>query len=215
MFYFIVIVGIAALFALYKFLPNRKIFIFFCATLVIVFCVSAIIQMRYSEEEVVSRAEIENIRQQQKIFSDWYAAYQKDIDHLDRNWQLYHSIIKSLKTAEIYELSTYEQLLELETDALDEQAKINALKVPAGLNEKYAVLISEIIKKTKIYVDAQTKTISTVRMAADPLHFTTLKSLNAIIKNITIRESPAVLFTATEIAAIREMLVVPGEEALQ
>lgn len=215
MFYFIVIVGAVALFALYKFLPNRKIFIFFCATLVIVFCVSAIIQMRYNKEEVVSRAEIEEIRHQQQIFSEWYAAYQKDIDHLDRNWQLYHSIIKSLKTAEIYELSTYEQLLELETDALEEQAKINALKVPAGLNEEYAVLILEIIKKTQNYVDAQTKTISTVRMAADPVYFTDLKNLNAIIKNVTIRESPAGLFTATEIAAIREMLVVPGEEVAQ
>ncbi len=215
MFYFIVILGVAALVALYKFLPNRKIFMFICATLIIVFCISAVIQMRYSESEVISRAEIEDIRQQQKIFGDWYAAYQKDIDHLDRNWQLYHSIIKSLKTAEIYELSTYEQLLELEADALDEQAKINKLKVPEGLDEKYTVIISEIIKKTQTYVDAQTKTISTVRMAADPVHFTTLKNLNAIIKNVTIRESPAGLFTATEIAAIREMLVVPGEEALQ
>ena len=211
MVYFFVILGVAALIALYKFLPNRKIFICFCATLITVFCVSAIIQMRYNTEEVVSRVQIEEIRQQQKIFGDWYAAYQKDIEHLDRNWQLYHSIIKNLKTAEIYELSTYEQFVELETDALEEQAKIHALKIPAGLNQEYAVLLQEIIKKTQNYVDAQTKTISAAKMAADPAKFLDLRNLNRMIKDITIRESPAGLYTATEIAAIREMLVVPGE----
>lgn len=211
MMYFIFIAGIAALIALYKFMPNKKVFIFFCVTLIIVFCGSAFIQMRYNEEEVISRAQIEDIREQQQIFVNWYAAYQRDIDHLDRNWQLYHSIIKSLKTAEIYELSTYEQLSELEADALEEQAKIHALKVPAELKPEYAALLSEIIKKTQNYVDAQTKTISGTRMAADPAKFTDLKNLNRMIKDLTIRESPAGLFTATEIAAIREMLVVPGE----
>lgn len=209
--YFIFILAVAALIVLYKFLPNRRIFIYFCATLAIVFCVSAFIQIRRSQSEVVSRAQIEEIRIQQKIFSDWYAAYQKDIDHLDRNWQLYHSIIETLKTAEIYEYSTYEQLTELEIDALDEQAKIRALKVPVGLNFEYAALMSEIISKTKSYVDAQTKTISAARLAANPETFKDLPALNKKIKDITIRESPAGLFTAKEIAAIREMLVVPGE----
>ena len=211
MIYIILIAGIAALIALYRFMPNKKVFICFCATLIIVFCGSAFIQMRYSEEEVISRAQIEDIREQQQIFVDWYAAYQRDIDHLDRNWQLYHSIIKGLKTAEIYELSTYEQLSELEADALEEQAKIHALKVPEDLDLESAALLSEIIKKTQNYVDAQTKTISSTRMAADPAKFLDLKNLNRIIKDLIIRESPAGLYTATEIAAIREMLVVPGE----
>ena len=211
MVYFILVSAAAALIALYKFLPNRRIFIYFCATLWLVFCISAFIQMQRNESETVSRAQIEDIRRQQQIFSEWYADYQKDIDHLDRNWQLFHSIIGHLKTAEIYELSTYEQLAELEIDALDEQKNIHALKVPKGLNAEYAALILEIIKKTQGYVDAQTKTIVTSRLAADPAYFTDLKLLNRIIKDIIIRESPAGLFTATEIAAIREMLVVPGE----
>ena len=211
MIYFIVILGAAALIVLYRFLPNRRIFIYFCATLAIVFCVSAYIQTQRNKGEVVSRSQIEEIRQQQQIFGDWYADYQREIDHLDRNWQLYHSIIKNLKTAEIYELSTYEQLSELEIDALEEQKKIHALEVPKNLNPEYAALILEIIKKTQNYVDAQTKTISAATMAADPAKFTDLKILNRIIKDSTIREAPAGLFTATEIAAIREMLVVPGE----
>lgn len=211
MIYLIFTLAAAALIALYKFLPNRRIFIYFCATLAIVFCVSAFIQIRRSQQEVYSRAQIEDIRLQQKIFSDWYAAYQKDIDHLDRNWQLFYSIVENLKTAEIYELSTYEQLSELEIDALEEQAKIHALKVPKELNPEYTILITEIIKKTQNYVDAQTKTISAVRLAAIPEYVEDLEMLNKTIKDITIRESPAGLFTAPEIAAIRESLVVPGE----
>lgn len=211
MFYVILAVGIVALIVLYKFLANKKIFLYFCATLMIVFCISAFIQSQSRKEEFVSRAQIENIRLQQKIFSDWYTEYQKDIDHLDRNWQLLHSITENLKTEEIYEYSTYEQLLELEEDALDEQAKIHALRIPAVLDFEYAALLSEIIRKTNLYVDSQTKTISAVRKAANPETFKDLKTLNKTIKEILIRESPTGLFMATEIAAIRERLTVPGE----
>lgn len=209
--YLIFLSAAAALFALYKFLPNRKIFLYFCATFWIIFCISAFVQSQRNEAETVSRAQIEETLQQQQIFSEWYADYQKEIDHLDRNWQLFYSIIANLKTAEIYELSTYEQFSELELDALDEQKNIQALQVPKNLNAEYAALLSEIIKKTQSYVDAQTKTISAVRMAADPEHFKDLKILNRVIKDIIIRQAPAGLFTATEIAAIREMLTVPGE----
>lgn len=209
--YLIFLSAAAALFALYKFLPNRKIFLYFCATFWIIFCISAFVQSQRNEAETVSRAQIEETLQQQQIFSEWYADYQKEIDHLDRNWQLFYSIIANLKTAEIYELSTYEQFSELELDALDEQKNIQALQVPKNLNQEYSELILEIIKKTQSYVDAQTKTISAVRMAADPEHFKDLKILNRVIKDIIIRQAPAGLFTATEIAAIREMLTVPGE----
>ncbi len=215
MLYILFALAIMALIALYKFLPNRKIFICFCSTLVIVFCISAFIQINNSRNEVISRAEIEDILTQQKIFGDWYAAYQKDIDHLDRNWQLYHSIIESLKTAEVYEYSTYEQLLELEEDALEEQEKIHALKIPNELNLEHAILLNEIIRKTRLYVDAQTKTISAVRKAADPENFEDLEILNKFIKDITIRESPTGLFTAAEVAAIRENLAVPGEGVIR
>ena len=211
MVYLVFILTAAALIALYKFLPNRKLFIFLCATLTIVFCISAFVQIRNSRQEVYSRAEIEHIRQQQKIFGDWYAAYQKDIDHLDRNWRLFHSIIETLKTEEIYELSIYEQLQELESDALDERAKIHALKVPEDLDLESAALLSEIIKKTQNYIDAQTKTISAVRTAANPENFKDLLTLNKKITDITVRESPAGLFVAVEVAAIREILIVGVE----
>ncbi len=211
MIYLLPAIAAAALLALYKFLPNRRIFMHFCGALVIVFCISAFVQGQIFQQEVISRAQIEDIREQQKIFGDWYAAYQKDIDHLDRNWQLYHSIVEKLKAAEIYELSTYEQLADLESDALAEQKHIHALSVPYGLDENCRAFMLEIIQKTNAYVDAQTKTISAARAAANPDNFINLNVLNRKIKDITIRESPEGLFTAAEISAIREILTVPGE----
>ncbi len=210
MIYVLPIMAAAALIALYKFLPNRKFFPYFCAMLLIVFFASAFIQNRLSQHEI-DRAQIEKIREQQQLFSDWYADYQKDIEQLDRNWQLYHSLIENLKAAEIYEHSTYEQLIDLEIDALAEQRHIHALKVPDGLNLECSMLLADIIKKTQDYVDAQTKTISLVKAAANPETFTNLNALNKKIKDITIRESPAGLFTAAEVAAIRDNLIVPGE----
>ena len=161
----------------------------------------------------MTREQIAVIRFQQKIFGDWYADYQKNIDALDRNWQLYYQIVENLKTAEIYEYSTYEQLEDLKLSAVAEQLKIYNLEVPKEMNDENHILLSAVINKTKIYSDAQVKIISAVCAAANPegVEDFDLQALNKKIKDITIRESPAGLFTATEISAIRDKLTVPGE----
>ena len=213
MIYILSIIGVLILAALYRFFPNKKIFTYFCFLLIIVFCVSAFIQYKTSEQRIMTREQIEEIRLQQNIFGNWYAEYQKDIDALDRNWQLYYQIVESLKTAEIYEYSTYEQLQDLKLSAVDEQLKIYDLEVPKELDDECHIILAEVIKKTKIYSDAQVKIISAVCSAANPDNSENfdLQVLNKFIKEITIRESPAGLFTAKEISEIRDRLTVPGE----
>lgn len=213
MIYILSIIGVLILAALYRFFPNKKIFTYFCFLLIIVFCVSAFIQYKTSEQRIMTREQIEEIRLQQNIFGNWYAEYQKDIEVLDRNWQLYYQIVESLKTAEIYEYSTYEQLQDLKLSAVDEQLKIYDLEVPKELDDECHILLAEVIKKTKIYSDAQVKIISAVCGAANPDNSENfdLQVLNKFIKEITIRESPAGLFTAKEISEIRDRLTVPGE----
>ena len=213
MIYVISIIGVAVLLMLYRFFPNKKIFTYFCFLLVLVFCVSAFIHHKTSEQRIMTRDQIEVIRFQQKIFGDWYAEYQKIIDRLDRNWQQYYQITDSLKTAEIYEYSTYEQLEELKLSAIDEQMKIYNLEIPRELDDECHVLLAEVIKKTGLYSDAQVKVISAVCKEANPegVEDFDLQALNKKIKDITIRESPAGLFTATEISAIRDKFIVPGE----
>ena len=205
MLYGLSLIAVIALFALYKFLPNKKIFPYLCIALLIVFAASAFIQNRHSKE-VMTRAQIEELQARQKIFGDWYADYQKDINQLDRNWQRYYSIIDTLKTAEIYEYTTYEQLIDLERETIDEQLHIHDLTVPSELDEESSELLLRVITKTKTYADAQAKTISLARQAANPAGVTDLNAMNKRINEITIRESPAGLFTATEIAAIRDIL---------
>lgn len=201
---------------LYRFLPNRKIFIYFCVLMILVFGASAFFQYKRSEQQMITREQIEEIRAQQQIFAEWYAAYQKDIEQLDRNWQLYYNLVETLRMAEIYEYSTYEQLNELEWAAIDEQVKIYNLKIPPELDAESHELLAQVIHKTKIYADAQVKVISAVRLAANPegVENFDLAALNKKIKDITIREAPAGLFTAAEISAIRDKLVVPGEGAV-
>lgn len=150
-------IATAGLVALYKFFPNKKIFAYFCLLLVIVFGVSVFLTSRQTSREKFTRAQIEEIRHQQKIFGDWYAEYQKDIDQLDRNWQLYYNIIDGLKSAEIYEYSTYEQLKDLEREVVDEQIKVHNLTAPPELDENCRQLLNEVIKKTQAYADAQAK----------------------------------------------------------
>ena len=203
MFYGIFIVGIITLAVLYKFLPNKKYFHYLCIMLLTVFFTTAFIQNRY-QNETMTRAQIEELQLRQKIFGEWYADYQKDINSLDRNWQRYYNIVETLKTAEVYEFSTYEQILELET--VNEQNRIHELKAPSELDETCRELLQNVIDKTKIYVDAQVKTISLTKQAANPETVTDTKIMNRRINEIIIRESPAGLFTASEIAMIRDIL---------
>lgn len=201
----IFIIGIVALIALYKFLPNKKIFPYLCVVMAMVFVVSAFIQNRYSRE-VLTRAQIEELQMRQKIFGDWYAEYQKDINSLDRNWQRYYSLVETLKAAEIYDYPTYQQMIDLERETLQEQRRIHELTVPPELDEECQELLRRVIEKTKAYADAQARTISLARQAAIPEGVTDLPTINKKINEITIRESPAGLFTAQEIAAIRDIL---------
>ena len=213
MFYILSIVAAIILAVLYKFFPRKKIFVYFCLLLVIVFSISALVNSRQAETEKISQEQIFAIQTQQKIFSDWYAAYQKDIDKLDRNWQLYYDIVETLRTAEVYEQVTFEQLTDLENDVVDEQIKIHNLQPPPELEEDCRIILSEVIRKTQDYSDAQAKTVTAVKAVANPETVKDLGEMNKKIKDITIREVPAGLFTAQEISAIRDKLVLPEDNA--
>ena len=208
--YFIFFIACASLVLLYKFVPNKKIFSYFCILLCAIFAVSAYINNNSSQEKI-SREQIELIQQQQQIFSDWYADYQKDIDRLDRNWQIYFDFVETLKNAEIYERTAYEQISDLEVEVIDEQIKIHNLQVPPELDEDCKIILHELIRKTQNYSDAQAKVVTAVKNLANPETVKDLNDLRQKIKNITVREVPEGLFTAEEISEIRDKLIIPEE----
>lgn len=206
MIYLILIAAVVTLALLYKFAPSRKIFIIICAVLLVVFATSIFIS-EHNRQEKLSRAQIEKLLERQKIFGNWYAAYQKDIDRLDRNWQSYHNIIDGLKSVDAQNFNAeafHMRLLDLELDSIEEQLKIHMLAAPSGLDEESRELVELVIRKTQKYVDAQTKTISLSEKASIPP--VELESLKARLQDIMIRESPEGLFTAQEISAIRSAL---------
>ena len=147
------------------------------------------------------------MQERQKIFGEWYAAYQKDIDRLDRNWQSYHNILDGLKATDAQSFNaeaTYLRLRDLEQESVDEQVKIYMLTAPPKLDAENRALVEAVISKTQRYVDAQTQTISKSATAAYPP--VELDTLRLRLRDIMIRESPEGLFTAQEISAIRSAL---------
>ncbi len=206
---FFIAATVIALAMLYKFLPTRKGFMVICTLLLIVFSASAFIRWQQVQQEQITRAQREELQLQQKIFGDWYAAYQKDIERLDQNWQLYHKILDDLNAMDADSFNAealWLRLKELEQSTIDEQLKIHKLTAPQELNRQCRQLVEEIIRKTQRYVDAQTQAISHSALTANPSASTDLETLRPKLHDIMLRESPEGLFTAQEISAIRTAL---------
>ena len=207
MIYLLTIAAAVALVLLYRFLPTRKNFAVICAVIVVVFGTSAFINSQRERREEISRAQQEELQARQKIFADWYASYQRDIDRLDRNWQTYHNIVDGLESVDADSFNAeavYLRLRELEQESLDEQIKIYGLSAPQLLDEQSRTNVEEIIRKTKDYADAQTRTISLSVGAAQ--NSPELDALKLKLHDIMIRESPEGLFIAQEVSAIRDVL---------
>ena len=197
---------VVALVMLYKFLPTRKGFMAICTLLLIVFSVSAFLHGRQAQQEQITRAQLEELQAQQKIFGEWYAAYQKDIERLDQNWQLYHKILEDVNGADMDSFNAealWLRLKELEQESIGEQLKIHKLIAPHELNRESRHLVEAVISKTQRYVDAQTQAISRSAATANPSASTDLETLKRQLHDIMLRESPEGLFTAQEISAIR------------
>ena len=207
MIYLTLIAAIVMLIFIYKFSSSQKIFVIICTLLILVFGASALFRIQQIEQEKITRAQLEELQERQRIFGEWYASYQKDIERLDRNWQSYHNIIEGLKTTDAQSFNAeaiYSRLKELEQESVDEQLKIYMLDAPQELDEDNRVLVEAVIIKTQRYVDAQTRTISLSATAANPP--VDLENLRLRLQDIMIRESPEGLFTAQEILAIRSAL---------
>ena len=199
---------------LYRHLPDRRIFRYFCLTLAFTgLTASFFINSAHPTEPVMSEAEKYEMQQQQLIFMNWYADYQKDIDQLDHNWQLYHAILENFKEGSIDIQTAYVRLKQLEEDARQLREHISQKNPPIALNDTCYDLLIEVMRKTRDYMEAQYRTIALTRAASDPIH---LRSDNPeeqsrSLQDIMIRESPAGLFTAEEISSIRNYLTIPEE----
>ena len=210
---FLAVATITSLTVLYKFLPNRRIFVYFCMSLVVVFAIAGFIARSQQPQETINAEERRILQQQQEIFTNWYSEYQKDIDQIDRNWQLYHSIIEDFTSDSIDVDAMYERLLDLETEARIEQVHIYTLKAPPDVGTECTRLIEIMLKKTQSYVDAQTQTIAMSKAVIETESFSNASHQEQVhlFQDIIIREAPIGLFTADELSAILQYFTLPED----
>ncbi len=199
---------------LYRHLPNRKIFRYFCVTLALTGAIAYIfVDSAHPVQPVMSEEEKYEMQQQQYLFMNWYADYQKDIDQLDHNWQVYHAILESFKDDSISIQTAYVRLKQLEDDARQLRDRIAEKTPPPSLNDTCYDLLIEVLRKTREYSEAQYRTIALSRAVSDPVHLRSddPAEQNRSLQDVMLRESPVGLFTATEISAIREYLTISEE----
>lgn len=209
------VVAVILLALLYHYIPSRKVF--FCFFVVLCLA-SAIVFFAWPTtrhpENTMSPEERYAIMEQQQTFADWYEIYQKDIDGLDRNWQWYHQILENFKEDNISIQTTYLRLSQLEQDSQQLADRIEKHTPPLSLNDACYDEATEVIRKTHEYAEAQHRTIALTRAAADPANLRSddQEEQSRQLQAVMIRESPAGLFIADEIAAIRSYLSLPDEQ---
>lgn len=159
----------------------------------------------------VSSAEKAHIAAQQAAVATWYATYQRLIAGLDHNWQQYHRILSDF-SEDLIDLETaHERLLALEVDAAEENARVKEMTPPAALDETNRDLVEAIRQKTERYAAAQHNAIRLTALAADPERQTSRQQeeQSRRLRDVMITESPAGLFMATELTALRQNLRTP------
>lgn len=159
----------------------------------------------------VSLAEKAHIAAQQEAVATWYAEYQRLIGSLDHNWQQYHHILSDFSEDLIDLETTYARLTELEAAAAEEKARLKEMPPPAALDETNRGLVEAIRQKTEIYAAAQHNAIRRTLLAADPERQTSQRQeeQSRRLRKVMITESPAGLFTANELTALRQNLRTP------
>lgn len=214
MLHFLAAIGFfAILFLLYRQIKNTKAFFAIAVMLSLSLVAATIMQHKGGDEHRISEAERNAKIEQQQLFAEWYAAYQKDIDQLSRNWQWYHHIIESFKEDSISREICYERLSRLADDERELTERINSREIPSALDDFLSERIKSIMAKTQAYGAAQYRTIALSRAAADPLNVRSDEQAEQSrdIQEIMIRESPPGLFIADEIYAVREYLTIPDD----
>lgn len=203
----------AALFFFFArhFFPKRRTLRFLGLTLIAVGAFFLCQMEPPSRRAVISPEEKAHITAQQQIVAAWYADYQRLIERLDHTWQQYHRVLSDFSEDIIDIETTHERLIAVEAMAADGEAQIKRLAPPDALDEANHDLVAAILKKTQTYAEAQHQTIRLTALAADPERQTSTQQeeQSRQLRERMITESPAGLFTANELTALRENLRLP------
>ena len=194
---------------------KRKFFLAALAIIVLFGATAFSLRQNDGREPAENAAETARLSMQQKIFAEWFALYQRDVEDLSRNWQIYHHIIDMFKTEDMDAATCYERLSDLAEDERTLLTRIEERNLPPELDEFLYGKARILRDKISEYGAAQYKTIALSRAAADPddERFQSPQAQSAFIQEIMIRQSPTNLFIADEVYAVREYLSPIAEAA--
>lgn len=192
------------LFLVQRFFPRRGIFAIFCLVLL----GAGVVLFMTQEEKTapMTAAERDHISEQQGMVVDWYTEYQGLIDQMDHNWQQYHRILSDFD-ADVIDLTTaWERLDELDGAALSTLDALMRMEPPLALDDENYDLVTTIILKARAYATEQRQTIRHTADVADPEKQLTevQEEQSRRLRDVMRSESPAGLFTAKEISALRD-----------
>ena len=151
------------------------------------------------------------IMTEQPYFTEWYEQYKQQLGPLDRFATGYHRIIRDYKSQQISANTaiTLLQNLYQESNAFDRN--LQHLQVPPQLSKKNTVLVTAVIKKTKVYSYQLNETI---RQSISVLHTGINDGLSHKVtsNNLTriyALESPVMLDISQEIGQLNDNLTLP------
>ena len=192
------------LFLAQRFFPRRSIFAIFC---VVLLCAGAVFYATQGEKtEPLTTAERAHRAEQQMMVADWYAEYQGLIDQMDHNWRQYHRILSDFDEDVIDLTTAYERLDELDAEAVKTLDTLSRMEPPLALDNDNYDLMTAIILKARAYAAEQRQTIRHTADVADPERQISemQEEQSRRLRDVMRSESPAGLFTAREISALRE-----------
>ena len=203
--YALVVLVLLLLILLFRYLPHR-IFIVFVALAAVLCAIVVHMQLPERAPAPLTQEQRTAIARDQDYFMPWWAAYQKHIAELDRNWTSYHQILTDAKEGNTRLSVTYERLVALEKSMQDLRSRIEKNAPPIELSDAVYDHLAAILSATDDYAAAQQKAITLTRAAADPA---TIKEKDPaqqgrLLELVMLRESPVALFIEDDIAAIRD-----------
>lgn len=199
---------------LYRHLPNKRVFCFFCLTLALAGLISYTYWPHPRQPAGISEEEKYDIMQQQQIFAAWYGKYQKQLKQLDHNWRWYHQILEDFKEDNISIQTTYVRLKQLEEEEKTLTADIANNAPPLELHDACYDLAASVLQKTKDYAAAQQNAITLTRAASEPRFLLSddQEEQSRALQTVMEKESPVGLFTASEVTQIQNLLSLPEED---
>ena len=166
-----------------------------------------------SAPPAITEEERVELTQQQQIFSAWYTDYSHLLDQLDYNWQQYGRILSDFREDNISIQTAFLRLNQLERESEAVKLRLIRNAPPLSLNDANYDLSAAVSKKTLDYAQAQYEAIHGTADAADQARSLALpqEEISRQLEDIRTRKAPPALFTAGEIAALRDNLSIEGE----